>query len=250
MGRYANLYLVMVQDPGDSTVYQPIIATDRGLWVEKDIQAYGALFTSSDPGKGTGGGAVLIGHGFYGNQNFPPCIVLPDSGFNTLHLYSSVVTEALANMKLDILFANHIRLSSTMLPTIAPTWNGSGWVNGVGLGSTNYFWNYIDSAYYFAKYTSFLSFDALDDLGLVKTSKVKKIGDINVVDMDSLPHLKADDPSRPDSVDMGKVHGFLIGCAKQTALKLEEIEDKIASVLKLQEEVTELRGLVNKLNSH
>ncbi len=84
-GRYANIYLVMLQDPGDSTVYQPMIAMDRGLWVEKDVQAYGAFFTHSDPGKHAGGGAILIGHGLTKDPNDknddPPRITLTDSAY-------------------------------------------------------------------------------------------------------------------------------------------------------------------------
>jgi len=66
--KYTSLFLVMVQDPNQlySNKYYPILATDHGLWVEKDIQTYGALFTNSDPGKSSGGGAILMGHGFTG----------------------------------------------------------------------------------------------------------------------------------------------------------------------------------------
>ncbi len=90
---YANIYMVMLPDPINPNEYGPLIAIDRGLFVEKDIQTYGALFTSSDPVKGTGGGAVLIGHGFYGNPSFPPCIVVTDSGFDTLYLLSKTYTN-------------------------------------------------------------------------------------------------------------------------------------------------------------
>lgn len=70
--------------------YIPFLATDFGLWVEKDIETYGALMTTSDPAKGVGGGAILIGHGLDG-ANDPPHIQLTDyainSDFGTLYIY-------------------------------------------------------------------------------------------------------------------------------------------------------------------
>ena len=63
-----SLFLVMMQDMGYPDNYIPFIATDFGLWVEKDIYTYGAIMTTSDPYKsvspGYGGGAIIIGHGF------------------------------------------------------------------------------------------------------------------------------------------------------------------------------------------
>jgi hypothetical protein len=99
----------MVQDPNGN--YDPKIATDQGLFAEKDIFTYGALFTESDPAKMTGGtagggGAVLIGHGFYGTSSFPPCIVLPDSGYPTLNIFTSVANQTYGNLALGSLYIN------------------------------------------------------------------------------------------------------------------------------------------------
>ncbi len=77
-GQYTSLFLVMVQDPSYPSNFAPILATDHGLWVEKDIQTYGALFCTSDPWKSYGGGAILLGHGMSGSTN-PPRISLIDS---------------------------------------------------------------------------------------------------------------------------------------------------------------------------
>ncbi|MCW4003969.1 MAG: hypothetical protein NWE95_08685 [Candidatus Bathyarchaeota archaeon] len=72
-GQCSSFFLVMVQDPADplGTNYCPIIATDHGLWAEKDIQTYGALFCTSDPWKSYGGGAIMLGHGFQGSTDPP-----------------------------------------------------------------------------------------------------------------------------------------------------------------------------------
>jgi hypothetical protein len=94
----------MISDPTGNS-YNPFIATDEGFFVEKDFQTYGAVFTQSDPSKGTGGGAVLIGHGFYGSTGFPPCIVLPDEGYNTLHLLTNVNNMTRADLSLGTLDA-------------------------------------------------------------------------------------------------------------------------------------------------
>lgn len=124
-GQRSSIYLTMVEHPYPNLgKFSPIIATDHGLWVEKDIQTYGALFTSSDPGKGTGGGAIMMGHGFFGDVNFPPCIVLSDANFDELHLFSSAVTQALADLKLRNLTASGAVSGSTV--------SSSGIVYGTG----------------------------------------------------------------------------------------------------------------------
>ena len=107
MGKYANIYLIMLQDtnPQHQTDYQPMIAMDRGLWVEKDIQAYGALMTSTDPGKTTGGGAVFIGHGL-NEPNDPPSIIVPDTNYNTLHIYSNIYSHTLGNLRASFMQAD------------------------------------------------------------------------------------------------------------------------------------------------
>ncbi|PVX25739.1 MAG: hypothetical protein CW716_07405, partial [Candidatus Bathyarchaeum sp.] len=86
-GRFGNFYLVMVQDPENNSIYQPIIATERGLWVEKDIQTYGVVMISTDPVKAGGGGAIMIGHGFTG-PTCPPEIRLSESDLVNLVSHS------------------------------------------------------------------------------------------------------------------------------------------------------------------
>ncbi|HUK84285.1 MAG TPA: hypothetical protein VLU95_00335, partial [Candidatus Acidoferrum sp.] len=89
LNNYLSLYLVEVQDMNNPSTYNPILALDQGLWVEKDVQTYGALFSSTDPGKPAGGGAINLGHGYTGTLA-PPSINLVDSGLINLILDSEV----------------------------------------------------------------------------------------------------------------------------------------------------------------
>jgi hypothetical protein len=84
-GNYLNMFLVMVQDTENPAIFNPVLATDQGLWVEKGIQTYGKLQTASDPVSGRGGGAILMGHGFEGASD-PPKIVLTDNNYSELYV--------------------------------------------------------------------------------------------------------------------------------------------------------------------
>ncbi len=76
-GNTQKLYLIMMQGMGGSN-FIPFLATDFGLWVQKDIETYGALMTASDPISGSGGGAIEIGHGFTSTTDDPK-IILSDT---------------------------------------------------------------------------------------------------------------------------------------------------------------------------
>ncbi len=71
----------------------------------------------------------------------------------------------------------------------------------------------------------------LDDLALVKNSKGKKVGDKQVIDLDSLPHLRPDSTDKTDEIDIGKAIGFSIGCHKASTLKHDEHDATIANLL-------------------
>jgi hypothetical protein len=77
---YLDLETIMVGS-------NPILQISQGVKGMKDINAYGFLGTSSDPAKGYGGGAILMGHGLTGSTD-PPKISLTDSGsgYDTLYL--------------------------------------------------------------------------------------------------------------------------------------------------------------------
>jgi hypothetical protein len=118
-GNWLNLYLLNV---GSNPPGNPILACNQGLWVKKDIDASGAFMTNS-PTNGTGGGAVLIGQGFYGSNSFPPCIVLTSQ--DTLHLYTNVNSQTHGNMTLDTLTANLLVAPLTYLDSAKQTYIGS-----------------------------------------------------------------------------------------------------------------------------
>jgi len=132
-GVYTSLFQVMVQDPSDLSNYTPFLATDHGFWVEKDIMTYGALFTTSDPAKHHGGGAILIGHGLERDDD-PPRINLSDytAGYDTLYITagSSVnkpngADDVLSNMKLKNLTATGNVTVNGNLVVCGAFWNTS-----------------------------------------------------------------------------------------------------------------------------
>ena len=56
----------------------PILQISQGIKGLKDLKAYGFLGTSSDPAKGYGGGAILMGYGLTSKYT-PPCITLTET---------------------------------------------------------------------------------------------------------------------------------------------------------------------------
>ena len=72
-----SLFLVEMQDMGGTDFIQ-FLTTNYGLWVQKDIETYGAIMTTSDPSRGSGGGAIEIGHGFT-STTADPTIILTDT---------------------------------------------------------------------------------------------------------------------------------------------------------------------------
>jgi hypothetical protein len=139
--------------------------------------------------------------------------------------------------------------SGYIYPTHACVQNGSVWDQGVGLGCSSYFWNWVDSAYFYGKNTTIIAMDDIDDLGLVKAYKTKKIGNKIVVDMQSMPHLTPDDPLHKDFYDSGKIFGYTLGCHKAAALKLDEHESMMANLSdqlqQLKDKITALQSIVD-----
>jgi hypothetical protein len=134
-------------------------------------------------------------------------------------------------------YDTYVVINKHLEPIASPTWNGSAWINGSHLGDTTSFWNLVDAAYYYGKYTSIIAFDEHDDLALIKNSKVAKIGDLTVVDIDSLDLLKPDDWEHQQEVDMGKAAGLTIGALKQVATKLDVYDKAMSDLLSRLEKV-------------
>lgn len=101
-GNYINVFCSTVNPiatwNGSSWVHaatpiNPHLYVDKGIFVQKDVMTFGAIMTYSDPQNGpdhtggTGGAAIMMGHGFDGITD-PPMIVLSDSylGQTTLSL--------------------------------------------------------------------------------------------------------------------------------------------------------------------
>jgi hypothetical protein len=293
-GKYANIYMIMMQEvtgqgyPG-SIEYQPIIAMDRGLFVEKDIHTYGALMTQSDPVKGTGGGAIMIGHGMFGS-NDPPCIVVPDSGYDTLNIYTNLVTKTLGNLALSILYvcgegvnllgsaainiadsAGYILKASLSCDStnailysnadivLKPTGNVRPFSpGGSQLGTSDIPWSKVYGNYLYENVSGGLGgdtahhFDWLDDLQYAKNYKIK--GD--VIDFQaSFPFLHKD-----GCIRLGDVFGYLVGCHKQAAIKLDDqeelawhlfngVEAHDNKILALETKIADLQSQINSLKA-
>jgi hypothetical protein len=83
-----EMYNIMIEDPLFPGVYNPILYTDEGLWVQKDVYANGYIGSAS-PTNGTGGGCVMIGGGRFEHTNDPPRINL--TGYAT---YVAITTNS------------------------------------------------------------------------------------------------------------------------------------------------------------
>lgn len=79
-------------------------------------------------------------------------------------------------------------------------------------------------ANYLRYHTNCQQFDTLDDLGLVKNYKSKKVDEVDVIDLEeSLPFLLDEDGFKCPE----KISGFLLGCVKQLVLRIEAMEAKL-----------------------
>jgi hypothetical protein len=130
---------------------------------------------------------------------------------------------------------NNVRMGSAL--NIFPSGNNSGNVGGNGSG-TNFYWGAV-YANYLQYHTSHNAFDALDDLSLVKNYKLKTVKtkgvDQEIIDDASLPFLKNEE----GFFEASRSVGFLLGCAKFSALKQDELEQRIAD---LEQELKKLKG--------
>lgn len=79
-GHYTYLFATVISPLDHSTIMtDPVLSTTQAFFVEKDVSSFGFFGTASDPYKGYGGGAILMGQGFTGYY-CPPLISLTDSG--------------------------------------------------------------------------------------------------------------------------------------------------------------------------
>jgi len=102
--------------------------------------------------------------------------------------------------------------------------------NAFGIGSGSEYWAGVCSNRLYAKDGTVHSFDAMDDLGLVKNYKLKTdVAGRETIDLaSSLPHVMADDDDKKDEFyDVSKLHGFTLGCLKALALNKDKQEMEI-----------------------
>jgi hypothetical protein len=163
-----------------------------------------------------------------------------DNQFRFYHDSGATVTQTL-----HIDSVGTVTFANAMLK---PPANNQGNIGGDGTG-TDYYWGSV-WANYLKYHTSHAAFDALDDLGLVKNYKLKTETrmvsgeeiDVDVIDSDSLPFLKDENGFH----DPARVNGFLLGCAKFSALK-HDGHDKRMDALEAQ--IKDLQMQLNTLKN-
>jgi hypothetical protein len=121
--------------------------------------------------------------------------------------------------------------------------------NTYACGGAGLYWYAVYSHYYYAQYTSFLSFQHHDDIALIKNIKSKivkepsmqrqiKKGQEILVQGKSMKKEVWDIDSLPEEVKEGEfiktevLHGLTIGALKQLIEKVEILEQKVDSKLK------------------
>jgi hypothetical protein len=206
----------------------PILKVCQGILAEKDFQSYGFLGSSSDPEKGYGGGAILIGHGLTASS-CPPYISMTDSAYQLDSGTSSYPGSPV----------NGQFFARTDLNTIY-RYNGSSWVAIGPIGSL-----YYDTLYLFKsdattlanlylgtvyatnlKYHSSLgTFDSIDDLEVLR--KIKTITNKDgkdILNPETLTHLKDEN----GLYDMAKMDGWHISVEKRLLERIEALEKQLS----------------------
>jgi len=203
----------------------------QGLLAE-DIVAYGFLGTATDPNKQAGGGAILIGHGLTA-PSCPPYISMTDSDKH-LDQYSNDPSTTIDGYFYVNTTSNTIR-RHRQYPTA--TWETVGPVGSI----------YYDTLYLFNKinptlalgnlylgtvyatnlryHTSLSTFDAIDDLAVLK--QIKTISDKDgkaIIDPESITHLK----DEGGFYDSAKMDGWHISVQKKLLDRIELLETKLS----------------------
>jgi uncharacterized protein YjbI with pentapeptide repeats len=109
----------------------PILQISQAVWVKDDLSLYGFLGSSTDPEKGSGGGAIMMGHGFTSMDDEPQFILLDTVGGGSgataeLTVTNGVITDVtIANQGSNYRFADVTINSNTGEGArLAPVING------------------------------------------------------------------------------------------------------------------------------
>jgi hypothetical protein len=90
---WCNLFCTKINRADRTSVLDdPVLATDKGFFVEKDFSTFGFVATTSDPVKGTGGGAIKMGTGLTG-PGCPPLFNLTGTMFTPSDQFGSYPTS-------------------------------------------------------------------------------------------------------------------------------------------------------------
>jgi hypothetical protein len=154
--RSVNLGMLLTSDTGHS----PLLATDQGFVVKKDLAAGGFLSTQQ--------GEVWIGHGRHDSTDVPK-IILMHSGYETLYLRKLVGTSVAQSANLNI---GKLEVQSTN--NVFAVTAGDNGVNqdtylvpqnpsqgGLGLGTVAYPFKWVDATYVYTNNISSLSGGAI-----------------------------------------------------------------------------------------
>ena len=119
--------------------------------------------------------------------------------------------------------------------------------NTYGCGSGSNYWLGVCAYRLYAKDGTVHSFDALDDLALIKNYKTKtNLQGYEAIDIKaSLPHLIADDEDKGEFIDISKAHGFAFGCIKALAKNDDHHNERIGE---LEAHIQELQSQIEALN--
>ncbi len=141
-------------------------------------------------------------------------------GHGAARWYGATIMTLYTN-KLDDVDAGFIEFNVDMKPT------GDGTINfGTNVKMLNSIWtNWLNT-------TDVSGWDALDDLALIKNYKMKNKAKGDVLDIDSLPFLKALSPEGKETQcwDITKTVGFALGVGKACAQKIESIEKRLGKL--------------------
>lgn len=157
----ANLYLIITQDDND-----PLLATDQGLVVKKDIAAGGFLSSNQ--------GVLMLGNGLNSKDEDPKIILTHSNGYgtkDTLYLKQFGGSVA-AHLDLGNLAATQLKVKSTN--NVFAVTAGDNGLNqdtylipqnpsqgGLGLGTTAYPFKWVDATYVFTNNINSLSGGAI-----------------------------------------------------------------------------------------
>ncbi len=100
----------------------------------------------------------------------------------------------------------------------------SGLINSAQVGTSTNYWGKMYANTYYGKSTSISSFDRYDDLAYIKKMQTKIVDGKEIFDVDDLPPEVKDESGH--FVDNSALTGYMLGCIKALAEKVDKLENK------------------------